>query len=694
MAIRPGESTEVPEIKRSLRYGASGKRWNEATDAFIATGDKSKFKEIQEEARENDLSGMTPQERIKWITENKDKAYSITVKTTVGKANENNTSESVVPGAEDNQLSEEDKQKLKEEKAARDLKKRKALAALEGARPVRSKVPFVSYGEGDTELDFMHMSMDNVNAFAEGLSDEEIDRLAAEYDELTWYESAGLAVGDAMDAVGEGIDYCADKLAEGYNYVEGKLEEAAEYVQGKLDDGMNWLKENVLENEYFKMFTDAFTDGFCSMQPFPACLSCPHRKQLLSTEGFDLFRLTADINGALRKGIFDKVSSLIDCPGLAGALANGDLGSLKETMMTKGLDALVLTGIRCGSGAVFGMLGNCISIPGGKEFVLQAGSFINKYSGAMMKSVRSGHLDLISGSMKLADVKADSFFRISTKNTNYQFVNTTVSSPSYQKAYAKKYNLDKSSTDAIKHQGSGSTSGGGSSSGGVGSSDSSSSGVSAIVTAETLSPSAKAAVKSLEAAVTKSADEAKITLDNSTAEMAEDIAATKTKLASIEAETKRLMEETGSSEEEIVSAGLVDDKEVVKADLSAKLKAKAAMLDSNAALLSEQAPAESAGDKETLSSSGIRTRNSSISANRMSGVYGCTSSLHSLKLAYGADNRVTGRRLPSDIRFSNRSIFNNRSPIRSEVSGGNRFNSRSIRRGGVIIRTKSDLLFA
>lgn len=634
MALRPGESTEVPEIKRSLRYGAPGKRWNEATDAFIATGDKSKFKEIQEEARENDLSGMTPQERIKWITENKDKAYSITVKTTVGKANENNTSESVVPGAEDNQLSVEDKQKLKEEKAARDLKKRKALAALEGARPVRSKVPFVSYGEGDIELDFMHMDMDNVNAFAEGLSDEEIDRLAAEYDELTWYESAGLAVGDAMDAVGEGIDYCADKLAEGYNYVEGKLEEAAGY----LDDGISWLKENVLENEYVKMFTDAFTDGFCSMQPFPACLSCPHRKQLLSTEGFDLFRLVADINGALRKGIFDKVSSLIDCPGLAGALANGDLGSLKETMMTKGLDALVLTGIRCGTGAVFGALGNCISNPAGNAFALQAGAFINKYSGAMMKSVRSGHLDLISGSMKLADVRADSFFRISTKNTNYQFVNTTVSSSSYQKAYAKKYGLSSYKP----------------------------------VTVDTLPPSAKVSIKALEAAVTKSTDEAKSTLDSATTRMTEDIEATETKLASIEAETKRLMEETGSSEEDLVSAGLVDDKEDVKADLSAKLKTKAAMLNSNAALLSEQTPAESADDKETLSSSGIRTRNSSISANRMSGVYGCTSSLHSLKLAYGADNRVTGRRLPSDIRFHN----------------------RSRRREGVIIKTKSDLLFA
>lgn len=639
MAIRPGESTEVPEIKRSQRLYATNADRRAAEEAVMASGKRpslinaEKNKEFEEaviaEMRKNatDLSGMTPEERIKWMSENKGKAYTITVKTTIGKANENNTSEAVVPGQDGNQLSEEDKKKLEEEKAARDLKKKKALAALSGARPVRSAIPGISYGEGDAGVDFMSMDQASVDSFAEGLSDEEIDRLAAEYDEPTWYESAGLAVTDS-------VNYCADKIGEGYDYVEGKLEE----LNGYLEDGMNWIKENVLENEYVKMFTDAFTDGFCSMQPFPACLSCPHRKQLLSTEGFDLFRLVADINGALRKGIFDKVSSLIDCPGLAGALANGDLGSLKETMMTKGLDALVLTGIRCGTGAVFGALGNCISNPAGNAFALQAGAFINKYSGAMMKSVRSGHLDLISGSMKLADVRADSFFRISTKNTNYQFVNTTVSSSSYQKAYAKKYGLSSYTP----------------------------------VTADTLPSSAKASVKALEAAVTKSADEAKSTLDSSTTGMTEDIAATKTKLASIEAETKRLMEETGSSEEDLVSAGLVDDKKVVKADLSAKLKAKAAMLDSNAALLSEQTPAESAGDKETLSSSGIRTRNSSISANRMSGVYGCTSSLHSLKLAYGADNRVTGRRLPSDIRFHN----------------------RSRRREGVIIKTKSDLLFA
>lgn len=646
MALKPGESTEVPEIKRTKSLYANGRAVRAAQDAVIASGkqpsltDAKKAKEFSDavnaELLKNatDLSGMTPQERIKWMSENKGKAYTITVKTTVGKANENNSSEAVVPGQDNNQLSEEDKKKLEEEKAARDLKKRKALAALEGARPVRSKIPFVDYGSGSTNQDFFSMDQEDVDAFAEGLSDEEIDKLAAEYDEPTWYESAGLAVGDAMDAVSDGIDYCAEKLAEGYNYVEGKLEE----LEGYLDDGMNWLKENVLENEYFKMLTDAFADGFCSMQPFPACLSCPNRKQLLSTEGFDLYRMIADINGALRKGIYDKVSSLVGCPGLAGALANGDLGSLKETMMTKGLDALVLTGIRCGSGVVFGALGGCISSTAGRAFAIQAGSFISKYSGAMMKSVRSGHLDLISGSMKLADVRADSFFRVSTKNTNYQFVNTTVSSSSYKKAYAKKYGLRSYPP----------------------------------VTADTLSPSAKAAVKALEAAVTKATDEAKTTLDSATTEMTEDIAATETKLASIEAETKQLMEETGSSEEELVNAGLVDDKEAVKANLSAKLKSKAESLDSNAALLSEQAPVESAGDKETLSSSGIRTRNSSISANRMSGVYGCTSSLHSLKLAYGADNRVTGRRLPSDIRFRN----------------------RSRRREGVIIKTKSDLLFA
>lgn len=638
MALRPGESTEVPEIKRQAVFATNADR-RAAENAVMASGkrpsliDKKKNEEFEAavlaELRKNatDLSGMTPAERIKWMSENKGKAYTITVKATVGKANENNTSEAVVPGQDDNQLSEEDKKKLEEEKAARDLKKRKALAALEGARPVRSAVPGISYGTGDTNLDFMSLDQAAVDAFAEGLSDEEIDRLAAEYDEPTWYESAGLAVTDS-------VNYCADKIGEGYDYAKKKLEEA----EGYLNDGISWLKENVLENKYLKMFTDTFADGFCSMQPFPACLSCPHRKQLLSTEGFDLFRMIADINGALRKGIFDKVSSLIDCPGLAGALANGDLGSLKETMMTKGLDALVLTGIRCGTGAVFGALGGCISNPSGKAFSLQAGSFINKYSGAMMKSVRSGHLDLISGSMKLADVKADSIFRISTKNTNYQFVNTTVSSPSYQKAYAKKYGL------------SGYT----------------------PVTADTLPVSTKASVKALEAAVTKTADEAKSTLDSATTEMTEDIAATKTKLASIEAETKKLMEETGSTEEDLVNAGLVDDKEAVEAELSTKLKSKAESLDSNAALLSEQSPAESAADKETLSSSGIRTRNSSITANKMYEVYGCTSSLHSLKLAYGADNRVTGRRLPNDIRFRN----------------------KSRRREGVVIKTKSDLLFA
>ena len=645
MALRPGESTEVPEIKRSQRLYASNADRRAAEEAVMASGktpsltDNEKNKEfdaaVAAELRKNatDLSGMTPEERIKWLSENKGKAYTITVKTTVGKANENNTSEAVVPGQDDNQLSEEDKKKLEEEKAARDLKKRKALAALEGARPVRSAVPGIPYGTGDTDLDFMSMDQAAVDSFAEGLSDEDIDRLAAEYDEPTWYESAGLAISDGMEKVGEGIGYCADKLAEGYEYATQKLEEA----EGYLDDGISWLKENVLENEYLKMFTDTFADGFCSMQPFPACLSCPHRKALLSTEGFDLYRLIADINGALRKGIFDKVKSLIDCPGLAGALANGDLGSLKETMMTKGVDALVLTGIRCGTGAVFGALGSCISNPTGKAFALQAGSFVNKYSGAMMKSVRSGHLDLISGSMKLADVRADSFFRISTKNTNYQFVNTTVSSSSYQKAYAKKYGLSSYSP----------------------------------VTADTLSPSAKASVKALDAAVTKSVDEAKSTLDSATTDMEEDIAATKTKLASIEAEIKKLMDETGSSEEDLVSSGLVDDKEVVEAELAAKLKSKAESLDPNAALLLEQSPVESFGDKETINASGIRTRNSSISANRMSGVYGCTSSLHSLKLAYGADNRVTGRRLPSDIRFRN----------------------RSRRREGVIIKTKSDLLF-
>ncbi len=148
-----------------------------------------------------------------------------------------------------------------------------------------------------------------------GLTDDQLIEEAGGKD-FGWY------VSDTMNSVG-------DAISDGYDWLADK----ANMVGGLISDAFGLIK-----------------GGMCTNAPYPDCVGCPNRPKLARK------RASAglgDLMGFLKNGLMSAVNGLLDCPGTARALVNGDFKKVGGALATGALTTACKTAAALGSAVVY-----------------------------------------------------------------------------------------------------------------------------------------------------------------------------------------------------------------------------------------------------------------------------------------------------------------------------------------------------
>ena len=461
---------------------------------------------------------------------------------------------------------------------------------------------------------------------ADGMTDEEINSYADKYPEPSWLEkgigAVGAGISTTTTAIGDAIDFANDSVDELTSYVDkaGSL----------IDDAKAYVKEIPFVGEAL----GAFKRNFCAAYPFPACASCEHRQAMTNDRGFDLFRLIADIRSALQKGIFDLANKLFDCPGMAEALSNGDFGAIKGAVMNNGLNALMQTGVQMGAASVFGGLAG---LNPNDEKWLNGTGFLNKlvqsHSAAIVKSIRSGDFDLVDGAYKVKDIRVSDFFEVTWgphpgpkavgfkggENRIWPEGHANSTEPAYKafkdyKAYEVAAGIsDGSSTSGPKL------------------------------------PKAQAAMKT-------GLDTLEKTINEANAKADEEIVKASSAMAKLEEEAMIAASTAINEAKAMHDGGIeveVNTDEIIPAVDPEKIEEVGETVSKAAATKVASTATTTMANKPTvISLSGIRTNNAQMPASIMAKFNGNRASLHSLKVAYAADARVFGSKIPVDVKYT------------------------------------------
>ena len=521
------------------------------------------------------------------------------------------------------------------EKAAKDAEAAKAAAEKEAAAK-RTNALIQAYTDkfGKTPAVFsmtgqrIGMTDEAIESRlkAEGMTDEEINAYAEKVDEPSWLEKGA-------GAVGAGISATTTAIGDAFDFVSDSADELTSYVDkaGSLIDD---AKASINKIPFVGEALGAFKRNFCAAYPFPACASCEHRQAMTNDRGFDLFRLIADIRSALQKGIFDLANKLFDCPGMAEALSNGDFGAIKGAVMNNGLNALMQTGVQMGAASVFGGLAGLN--PNDKNWLNGTG-FLNKlvqsHSAAIVKSIRSGDFDLVDGAYKVKDIRVSDFFEVTwgphpgPKAVGFKggenriwpegHVNST--EPAYKafKDY-KAYEVAAGISD-----------------------DSSTSGPKL--------PKAQAAMKTGLYTLEKTINEANAKAD-------EEIVKASSAMAKLEEEAMIAASTAINEAKAMHDGGIeveVNPDEIIHTVDPEKIEEVGRTVSKAAATKVASTATTTMANKPTvISLSGIRTNNAQMPASIMAKFNGNRASLHSLKVAYAADARVFGSKIPVDVKYT------------------------------------------
>lgn len=459
-----------------------------------------------------------------------------------------------------------------------------------------------------------------------GVTEEEIAAASSKPVETSWlqkgFSTVGAGVAKANTAIGDAIDFVEN--------ADDKITSFVDKAGSVIDDA----KASINKIPFVGEALGAFKRNFCAAYPFPACASCEHRQAMTNDRGFDLFRLIADIRSALQKGIFDLANKLFDCPGMAEALSNGDFGAIKGAVMNNGLNALMQTGVQMGAASVFGGLAGLN--PNDKNWQNGVG-FLNKlvqsHSAAIVKSIRSGDFDLVDGAYKLKDIRVSDFFEVTwgphpgPKAVGFKggenriwpegHVNST--EPAYKafKDY-KAYEVAAGISD-----------------------DSSTSGPKL--------PKAQASMKTGLDTLEKAINEANAKAD-------EEIVRASSAMAKLEEEAM-IAASTAINEAKVMHDGGIDVEvkpdEIIPTVDPEKIEEVGKVVSKAAATKVASTATTTMTNKPTvISLSGIRTNNAQMPASIMAKFNGNRASLHSLKLAYAADARVFGSKIPVDVKYT------------------------------------------
>lgn len=469
----------------------------------------------------------------------------------------------------------------------------------------------------------------------QGLSDNDINNMASEVmlKEPSAFEKAAASVSDGIDkattAIGDTVDWIEDKVDSAQSFLEDTVAEA----NGLAAD----LNSKLMGLPYVGKALSAFKCNFCAHQPFPQCISCPHRQAMTNDRGFDLFRQIADIRESIKKGIFDLANSLFDCPGMAAAISNGDFGVIKGAVVNHGLSSLLETGVELGAANVFSGLANLSpnneKWVGGIEFL---DDLIQGHSAAIAKSIRTGDWDLIDGAYKLKNIQVSDFFEVSwgdragVKAVGFKGGNVTV--PAW-KGY-KDFSL--------------------------------------YEVASIPSTSREVGTSKLEEAINRANAEADAIVSKTSSELAKLEEETATRLSSTVREAinsdnpdevvgaissvnpadkeTTVKEIQDSAIESIASGGSSIAGSSDNSGLSADDISKA-VVEKLASGGSANAPTTVTNKKTVVNLQGILTNGSRMPAAMMADFNGNKASLHSLKLAYGAAFRIHGTVTPPDVDY-------------------------------------------
>lgn len=476
-----------------------------------------------------------------------------------------------------------------------------------------------------------------------GVTEEEIAAASSKPVETSWlqkgFSAVGTGVAKANTAIGDAIDFVEN--------ADEKITSVVDKAGSFIDDA----KASINKLPFVGEALGAFKRNFCAAYPFPACASCEHRQAMTNDRGFDLFRLIADIRSSLQKGLFDLANKLFDCPGMAEAISNGDFGAIKGAVMNNGLNALMQTGVQMGAASVFGGLAGLN--PNDKNWANGTG-FLNKlvqsHSAAIVKSIRSGDFDLVDGAYKLKDIRVSDFFEVTwgphpgPKAVGFKggenriwpegHVNNT--EPAYKafKDY-KAYEVAAGISDDDYAP------------------SSSSSPSSPIPSAPKYSgpklPTAQTAMKSGLDTLEKAINEANAKAD-------EEIVKASSAMAKLEEEAMIAASTVINEAKAMHDGGIevaVDPDEIIptvdpeKIEEVGKTVSKAA-----ASKVASTATTTMANKPTVISLSGIRTNNAQMPASIMAKFNGNRASLHSLKVAYAADARVFGSKIPVDVKYT------------------------------------------
>jgi len=239
-----------------------------------------------------------------------------------------------------------------------------------------TNIPFAVVGgqvlAKDMSREDMQRLQEQVDA-AKAANREEMESLQMAYDEgaigddelieeaggkdFGWY------VTDTMNSVG-------DAISDGYDWLKDK----AEMVGGLVSDAFGLIK-----------------GGMCTNAPYPDCVGCPNRPKLARK------RASAglgDLMGFLKNGLMSAVNGLLDCPGTARALVNGDFKKVGGALATGALTTACKTAAALGSAVVYkglsklagsavggaGTLGKLIgNMPGSGAALGAVGGVMNKF---------------------------------------------------------------------------------------------------------------------------------------------------------------------------------------------------------------------------------------------------------------------------------------------------------------------------
>jgi len=200
------------------------------------------------------------------------------------------------------------------------------------------------------------------------ISDEELIEKAGGKD-ASWY------ITDAANAIGDGISTGLDYVKSGLKAVGDVVSDAYDAIKGEM----------------------------CNNSPYTQCVGCSNRPKLARKKYNPLSGL-GNITSLLKSGLTDALEGLLDCPGMATAITEGDFSKVGGAIGTAAFTKGIKVAASIGSAAVYSGLSKLA----GSAMMTDAGASLGKLVGNIPGSESA--LSTTSNLMQKYGITADKMF--------------------------------------------------------------------------------------------------------------------------------------------------------------------------------------------------------------------------------------------------------------------------------------------